>query len=632
LAGEEPGLRVRVEGGPAEDESTAGELRIRTEYGGLWGSEETGNPAAAGRLRSEVELGHLDGLPEPEAILPGSDIRDEYAAMIRGAQGVPFGSVPAALEMLERAVVGAGRGELVEIATALRRSLSAGVGTESAVPGPGRGVAADLGARAVMVSAPAVRADGRNDSLTGPDAPDIPAFSPSRVPVAARHAVSIRSLLGPPESGVIEPPDGTIVTPSRQEPAGDGNGYAVRAGESEVGTLTAGELRFRLASAGFAFEEAGLAVARKGLEAAPVRFVAEGVPEGMPGLEAGEGPEIRVRTILEAGVPVTEEPVRVELPAEPLRQAGTGEVRQTAVKAGMESTAGVSRDAAVQTGRVETAPDGLRVEPVKVVSAGTSAPVEPAAGSAIPEEPALLFAGGSQEEKDIAASAVSSRVREIPVDPLRAENRVTARFGSAAETVSQKAADPAGRVMPVGEILRSEFRETVREEGVVVDALTGSSGKPVLTADAKSVPAPVRAVLESISDTLAKAGKGELKEIQIRVDTAELGRVRVRFELVSEGSIRVEIAVSSQQAAQSLREGLPYLRQMIEMQRLSVEIAQIAVGPAADFGNGGQPRPQMRWFDFEPRAGGTGRQEELDVAGIMRAGFTGRLSMVDVLA
>jgi flagellar hook-length control protein FliK len=208
--------------------------------------------------------------------------------------------------------------------------------------------------------------------------------------------------------------------------------------------------------------------------------------------------------------------------------------------------------------------------------------------------------------------------------------------GNAAPS-EQAPASPAAEgdvlVAGVGAVKSSPRKATVAETPQAIPVRPGEAGSGRIEAAAgtESLPAAVRVVLARVAAELEQVKPGRVRELDLKLASSELGPVRVHFELVDENHVRVVIRTSSEQAAQSLRDGLPSLRQMAGDTRIVVDVAQIAVRTAADFGGTNYSNPRFQWQAAVPQSAVMEHRDDTEPAARSLEGPR-RRTLVDILA
>lgn len=247
-----------------------------------------------------------------------------------------------------------------------------------------------------------------------------------------------------------------------------------------------------------------------------------------------------------------------------------------------------------------------------------------------------------EEAGDEAAPAVSPVVsRDEEAAPERGATPAASSAKSAGEATGAPhamAAAPDGNQVTLGEIAGAgdDTPKRIQDEPASLPATAREAVASVRSSsqETASLPTAVQAVLSRVVEEVAAARPGKVRELDLRINSAELGVVHLKFEAGEEGTVRVVIRAQNAEAAQSLRDGLPAFRQIVETRNLSVsvEVAQAAIGTAADFGSGHAPHPNPDWVaPFQPSAPSVSRDDP-EFASRPREGWPRRRTLVDILA
>jgi len=268
---------------------------------------------------------------------------------------------------------------------------------------------------------------------------------------------------------------------------------------------------------------------------------------------------------------------------------------------------------------VATVPVSVPAAPVSVQGGGEQTP-EPAGPAVATASNTADPAGPGGTSRQPAEKAAVPAVQGEPRDS--AKPPVAAREGQANPAtergeVSNRTARPAR--IESGEV-------TLANAGAAIAAAQGQTRETV------SLPVAVQAVMARVADAISTARPGEVRELDLRLSSAEFGMVRVKFQVGEEGMVRVVIKTSTEQAAQAIREGLPQFRDTVESRHIAVQVAQVSVGTAADFGGGNNPhaRPEQPASFHTPAQ--EVRREDPEFASRAREGYPRRTTLVDILA
>jgi len=216
--------------------------------------------------------------------------------------------------------------------------------------------------------------------------------------------------------------------------------------------------------------------------------------------------------------------------------------------------------------------------------------------------------------------------------------------GKSAKPVNQQDGDKAantpvtGRETPAQAAERAEAPQRARTARIGAVETANTAADAAINAargqarEAVSLPVAVQAVMARVAEAVTTAKPGEIRQLDLRLATPDLGMIRVKFEVGEEGLVRVVIKTSTEMAATAIRDGLPQFRNTVENRNVSVQVTQVSVGTAADFGGGNNPHTRPEWSTpFTPPASSVNRDEPEFVARAPE-GALRRRTLVDILA
>jgi hypothetical protein len=326
--------------------------------------------------------------------------------------------------------------------------------------------------------------------------------------------------------------------------------------------------------------------------------------------------------------------------------AVSGETAEVAVPAAVRpAEADAASQPAVNTA-VETEPvrnAASPAVPAAPVFAEADVPVAPVTAETAPVyagTPAVSAQDGEGETPELAQAPVATASNSGQVDadkaaPRREGNRAAqagneggekpaktpVTGGESAQAVERTGAPARAKSARIG---ATETANTAAD--AAINAARGQAREAV------SLPVAVQAVMARIADAIATAKPGEIRQLDLKLATPELGMVRVKFEVGEEGMVRVVIKTSTEMAATAIRDGLPQFRNTVDNRHISVQVTQVAVGTAADFGGGNNPHARPEWLTpFQPQASAVNRDEP-EFTARAPEGYLRRRTLVDILA
>jgi len=246
------------------------------------------------------------------------------------------------------------------------------------------------------------------------------------------------------------------------------------------------------------------------------------------------------------------------------------------------------------------------VMPVQPAVTPAVAPLAgPVATAVMPVQPAVTSAVAP-----LAGPVVSA---VVPDQPVVASNVTT----QAGERQAPIAAVIPDAVTSTGEAGRR--RADSATIGPVLASGLAATTDQAPAPETEDLPAALRAALDRISAEPAPSAPGAVKELKVTVGAGELGKVAIRVEMGADGTIRLELAASSAQAAQTLKDQLPALAAAFQGREVRVDIAPVMVGMPVSFTGGNQGGRQPRWFDRRSQAAPGGRPGAQGLAGLAQS-------------
>lgn len=330
-----------------------------------------------------------------------------------------------------------------------------------------------------------------------------------------------------------------------------------------------------------------------------------------------ETPSAPIQAVADGKAQVSVQSVRqaVAVNAAAARPADSAVVAPEPVQAGAQSRVA----AAVNPGEAMTPTASVPAE----VAPGVAPSAVESAAPVSDEAPAadVPVLGGAEQDRNISREAGQ-----------RTAIRVNEDGGKGAKAQVAEAEEPAQAVERAGVSLRDRVARTDAPETANTAADAAINAARGQVREAISLPVAVQAVMARVADAISGAKPGEIRQLDLKLATPELGMVRVKFEVGEEGMVRVVIKTSTEQAAAAIREGLTQFRNTVENRHIAVEVAQVAVGTAADFGGGNNPHARPEWSSpFQTQAPVIGRDEP-EFAARAPEGSLRRRTLVDILA